>query len=111
MEMHGTLTPTGKLPAIQFSATPPMSRGVSAVQSLSAEVLEITRDSDAFAGFKAAIHDLIEFFRDELPTVIRMASGRMPCEPNPSMEDAAVALFNEMESKIENKVEIAKFQF
>jgi len=54
--------------------------------------------------------DVIEFFRDEMPTVVRMASGRIPCEPNSSVEAAALALFSEMESKIERKIEIAEFQ-
>ena len=82
-----------------------------AVQSTAAKVLEIARDSDTFDAFRAAVSDLIEFFRDEMPTIVRMASGRMPCEPNSSVEDAALALFTEMESKIERKVEIAQFQF
>ena len=82
-----------------------------ALESTSAKVLEIDRSADAFAILKIAMHDLVEFFRDEMPTVIRMASGRMPCEPNSSIEAAALALFDAMESKIERKVNIVEFQF
>ena len=81
-----------------------------AVQSTAAKVRDIPRDGDAFVAFRTAMADLIEFFRDEMPTVVRMASGRMPCEPNSSVEAAALALFSEMESKIERKVDIVEFQ-
>src|SRR4051794_3285707 len=81
-----------------------------AVQSTAATVRDISRDADAFLAFRTAMSDLIEFFRDEMPIVVRMASGRMPCEPNPSVEAAALALFSEMESKIDRKIEIAEFQ-
>ena len=81
-----------------------------AVQSTAAKVRDIPRDADVFVAFRTAMSDLIEFFRDEMPTVVRMASGRMPCEPNSSVEAAALALFSEMESKIERKVDIVEFQ-
>jgi hypothetical protein len=81
-----------------------------AVQSTAATVRDISRDADAIVAFRTAMSDLIEFFRDEMPTVVRMASGRMPCEPNSSVEAAALTLFSEMESKIERKIGIAEFQ-
>jgi hypothetical protein len=82
-----------------------------AVEILSGKVLQISRDPESFALFEVAIADLIEFFRDEMPTIIRMASGRMPCDPSPSIESAAYELFNEMQSKIETKVDIKSYDF
>jgi hypothetical protein len=82
-----------------------------AVERISEKVLQIARDPEAYDSFQLAIADLIEFFRDEMPTVVRMASGRLPCDPIPSIEKAAYELFDQLQSKIETKVEILAFDF
>jgi hypothetical protein len=82
-----------------------------AVDCLSEKVLRIARDPEAYNLFQLAIADLIEFLRDEMPTVVRMASGRLPCDPIPSIETAAYGLFDELQSKIETKLEILAFNF
>ena len=82
-----------------------------AVERMPSKILAIARDSEAYSAFGAAMIDLIKTFRDEMPTVIRMASGRMPCEPSPSIERASYELFSQMESKIDRKIEIAEFSF
>jgi len=82
-----------------------------AVERMSASVLEVARDSEAYSAFRLAMTDLIESFRGEMPKAIRMASGRMPCEPNSSIETAAYEMFGQMESKVERKIEVAEFAF
>ena len=82
-----------------------------AVQSVSIKIQEIARDPEAYSLFQIAMSDLIEFFADEMETIIRMASGRMPCEPNNSIEQAAYELFGKLETKIEGKVAIAEYGF
>jgi hypothetical protein len=82
-----------------------------AVERMSERVREVARDSESYLAFRVAMADLVESFRGEMPKAIRMASGRMPCEPNPSIETAAYELFGQMESKVESKIELAEFAF
>ena len=82
-----------------------------AVERMPSKILAIARDSEAYSAFRAAMGDLVTSFRDEMAKAIRMASGRMPCEPSPSIERASYELFGEMESKITRKIEIAEFSF
>jgi hypothetical protein len=82
-----------------------------AVDSLAEKVLQIVRDPGAYEYFQIAISDLLEFFRDELPTIVRMASGTMSSPPAPSIEQAAYELFAQLESKLETKVEILAYSF
>jgi hypothetical protein len=82
-----------------------------AVDRLSEKVLQITQDPEAYDAFQLAIGDLLEFFRDEMPTIVQMAGGRSQGEPVPSIENAANELFDQLQSKIETKLEILAFNF
>ena len=83
----------------------------SAVEQMSTKALEIAGGSDAYSAFRTGVGELLQSFRDEMPRAIRMASGRMPNKPNPSIERASYELFDQMESKIGRKVAIAEFDF
>ena len=58
----------------------------------------------------SAIGDLLEFFAIDA-TIIQMAGGRSHGEPVPSIENAANELFDQLQSKIETKLEILAFNF
>jgi len=82
-----------------------------AAEQMSTKVRNIARGTDAYSAFRAGVDDLLECFRNEMPRAIRMASGRQPSKPSPSIERAAYELFGQMESNIGRKVKIAKFDF
>ena len=78
---------------------------------LNKQIFAIAPDPPAFQALSLAMHDLLAFFREHVGEAINMASGRQPRENNASIETAAFALFDELDSEIEAKLEILSFDY
>lgn len=81
------------------------------LSGLHRRIVDIAADPSAFQALSLAMEDLLAFFRTDVDQAVLMASGRQPSDPNSSIESAAFALFNELDSEIEAELEILSFDY
>ena len=83
----------------------------SSLDRLSSKVKAISTAQDAFEAVQLALEDLVDFFREEIPALSRMASGRGASAPDPSIQEAANDLFVQLESELETRLQILEYDF
>jgi hypothetical protein len=72
----------------------------------------ISLDRVTFNLVAAAVTDFLNHYeKEQLPPVVKMASGRMQGQPDPSIVRAATSLFNVVRADIEAKLAIFEFDF
>jgi hypothetical protein len=81
------------------------------LERASAQVRNVATGRAAYDLLCVAVEDILEFARDKLPEVVRMATGGMSAGRNSSASAAADSLLNEFESNVEAKLEIAAYDF